>query len=81
MAPALWMAYRTPLPTGISPGTWWLAVAEAALWGFYGWHHADAGILTFSVVALTGAVAMLARYSATNRTARAVAGVTRSGSG
>lgn len=70
MAPTLWTAYRTPDPSGISPGTWWLGVVEALLWGFYGWHYADAGIITFSITALAGAIAMLARYSATRSRSR-----------
>lgn len=65
MLPSLWVAYRTPDPSGISPGTWWLGVVEAFLWGFYGWHHADAGILTFAVTAVVGSGAMLVRYAAT----------------
>jgi uncharacterized protein with PQ loop repeat len=67
MAPTLWTAYRTPRPTGISPGTWLLGVVEALLWGFYGWHHADAGVITFAVVAAAGSAAMLARYTAAAR--------------
>ena len=62
MAPSLWTAFRTPDPSGISPGTWWLGIVEALLWGFYGWHHADAGILSFAVIALLGSAAMLGRY-------------------
>ena len=31
MVPTLWTAYRTANPTGISPGTWWLGIAEVAL--------------------------------------------------
>jgi len=65
MTPSLWTAYRTPDPSGISAGTWWLGVAEAALWGFYGWHNADAGIITFAVTALLGSAGMLARLAAT----------------
>ncbi len=69
MVPSLWTAYRTANPSGISPGTWWLGVAEAGLWGFYGWHHGDAGIITFAVTALLGSAGMLARHAATNRRA------------
>lgn len=65
LAPSLWVAYRTPDPAGIAPGTWWFGIAEAALWGFYGWHHADPGIVTYAVVAAAGSAAMLARYAAT----------------
>lgn len=65
MLPSLWVAFRTPDPSGISPGTWWLGVAEAFLWGFYGWYHADAGIVTFAITAVIGSGAMLARYAVT----------------
>lgn len=67
MIPSLWTAYRTPDPSGISVGTWWLGVAEAGLWGFYGWHHADAGIITFAVTALLASAGMLARHAATKQ--------------
>lgn len=65
LAPSLWAAYTTADPSGISPGTWWIGLAEAVLWGYYGLYHADAGIITFSVVAALGSVAMLARFHAT----------------
>ena len=65
MVPSVASAYTTRDPSGISPGTWWLGALEAALWGFYGWHHADAGVLTFSVTAAIGSVLMLGRYHAT----------------
>jgi uncharacterized protein with PQ loop repeat len=65
MIPTLATAFATPDPSGISPGTWWIGVLEAALWGFYGWHHADAGILTFSAMAAIGSGLMLGRYYAT----------------
>jgi len=59
-------------PSGISPGTWWLGIAEAALWGLYGWHNTDAGIITFAITALLGSAAMLARHAATTRSAAAI---------
>lgn len=65
VAPSLWTAYRTPDPSGVSPGTWALGLAEGFLWGFYGWHHADSGILTFSTIAVIGGSLMLARYYST----------------
>lgn len=61
ITPSVWTAYRTRVPSGVSPGTWWLGVAEAALWGVYGWHHADAGIVTFAIVAIAGSALILAR--------------------
>jgi len=72
MVPTLWTAFRTPDPSGIAPGTWWVGVAESGLWGFYGWHHADPGVITFSVTAAIGASLMLGRYYATRP--RSVAG-------
>ena len=74
LAPSLWVAYRTADPAGIAPGTWWFGLGEAALWGFYGWHHADPGIVTYAVVAAAGSVAMLARYAATRPPVGAASG-------
>lgn len=65
MGPAIWSAFAVPDPSGIAPGTWWLGVAEALLWGFYGWHHADAGLIVFAVTAAIGSAVMLGRYYAT----------------
>ena len=65
LAPSIWTAFRTANPSGISPGTWWIGIAEAFLWGYYGWFHADIGILTFSVVGVVGSVLMLVRYHST----------------
>ena len=62
MAPSIWVAFRTPDPSGIAPVAWWLGLAEGLLWGFYGWHHADEGLLTFTAIAIAGSVAMLLRY-------------------
>ena len=74
VAPSLWVAYRTADPAGIAPGTWWVGLAEAALWGFYGWHHADPGIVTYAVVAAAASAAMLARYAVTRPPVGAAAG-------
>ena len=65
VTPALWTAYRTPDPSGLSPGTWALGVTEGFLWGIYGWHHADSGIMTFASIAVLGSSLMLARYFVT----------------
>jgi uncharacterized protein with PQ loop repeat len=70
LAPSLWTAFTTADPSGISPGTWWLGAAEAVLWGYYGLYHADAGIITFGVVAALGSVAMLSRFYATRSRVR-----------
>ncbi len=67
LAPSVWTAFRTMDPSGISAGTWWIGIAEAVLWGYYGWYHGDSGILTFSVVGLVGSALMLVRFYATRR--------------
>lgn len=67
VAPGVWTAYRTYLPAGISPGTWWIVLVEGLLWGYYGWWHGDTPLMIFAVVATVASIAMLARYSATRR--------------
>lgn len=64
LAPAVVSAYRTANPSGIAPGTWWIGLVEALLWGYFGLFHRNPGILTFSVVALIGTGAILFRYYA-----------------
>ena len=61
LTPSVWTAYKTIDPSGISPGTWWIGLAEAILWGYYGWFHADAGIVTFFVVGVIGSTLILGR--------------------
>lgn len=62
LTPSVWTAYRTSDPSGISPGTWWIGMAEASFWGYFGLFHRDIGIVTFGVVGVTAAVLMLIRY-------------------
>jgi uncharacterized protein with PQ loop repeat len=72
MAPALLGAFAVPDPSGLAPGTWWLGVAEGALWGVYGWHHADTGLLVFATTAILGSIVMLWRYHSTRPGLRSV---------
>jgi hypothetical protein len=65
LAPSIWTAYRAAIPSGISPFTWWLGLAEALLWGYYGWFHSDRGIITFMVVGVIGSGLMLIRFYTT----------------
>jgi hypothetical protein len=65
MAPAVWSAYRTPLPTGLAAGSWLLLCCESALWGVYGLHHTDFALTAFSVVGLSASAAILARMAST----------------
>ena len=65
VVPAIWTAFRTYAPSGISPGTWWIILAEAALWGVYGKAYADVAIIIFAITASATALLMLARFYAT----------------
>ena len=65
LTPSVWTAFRTADPSGISPGTWWIGIAEDFLWGYYLWIHSDVGMLAFSVVSLVGSLVMVARYHST----------------
>ena len=72
LTPSIWTAYRTSIPSGISPLTWWIGLVEALLWGYYGWFHSDRGVITFMVVGVIGTGLMLIRfYTTRGRTAPA----------
>lgn len=59
--PALWSAYTHQDPQGISAGTWWIAVVEAAAWGAYGvWVHSVA-LELYGVTMVLTAAAVLGR--------------------
>lgn len=73
LTPSVWTAFRTQDPSGISPGTWWIGLAEALMWGCYGIYQTDAGIVTFFVVGSLGCSLMLIRYHGTRRLAEAPA--------
>lgn len=61
LAPAVWSAYRTVDPTGISTGTWTLIGVEAGLWMVYGTLLGDTPVMIFAAVGLVGAILILAR--------------------
>jgi uncharacterized protein with PQ loop repeat len=67
VTPAVWTAYRTQRPTGISVGTWLLILAELFCWGVYG---LDIGDPRLTVLGWTGVIAgllMLARARGARR--------------
>jgi uncharacterized protein with PQ loop repeat len=68
LAPSIWAAFQTADLSGISPGTWGIGLAEALLWGYFGWYHTDLGIVIFGIVGVVGSGLMLIRYYATRRT-------------
>jgi uncharacterized protein with PQ loop repeat len=61
LAPAVWAAYRTVAPTGISTGTWTLIGIEAGLWMVYGALLRDTPVMIFAAIGLVGALLILAR--------------------
>lgn len=73
LTPSVWTAYRTSNPSGVSPTTWWIGLAEALLWGAFGLYHHDAGIITFAIVGSVGSGLMLLRYYTTRRLAQVAA--------
>jgi len=61
VSPAVWTAYRTHRPTGISVGTWLLILAELLCWGVYGLHIEDPRLTVLGWTGVAASVLMLAR--------------------
>lgn len=61
VAPSLWTAYRTELPTGISAGTWALILGELACFLVYGLSQPDPRLTALGVTGVTASTLMLAR--------------------
>lgn len=72
--PAVWSAYSSPAPVGLSRWTWWLAIADAASWGSYGLVIGDRALQLYGAVLLTTAVAVLLRLRWVGRHRLVVAG-------
>lgn len=67
LAPAVIAAYRTDRLSGVAPGTWVLALAEAGLWLFYGAHVEDLALLVGGLAGVVMASAILGRLVATRQ--------------
>lgn len=65
LAPAVWAAYRTSDPSGVSSGTWALIGIEAVLWVVYGVLLSDGPVIIFGSVGVVASVLILLRVSAT----------------
>ena len=70
--PAVWSAFRSAHPEGLSRWTWWLAVADAVSWGSYGLLIGDRPLEMYGIVMSITAAAMLLRLRATRPTASTV---------
>lgn len=72
LTPGVIAAYRTRVPSGVSPVTWGLMVAEAMMWGGFGWITGDLPLIGYGVITMVGCGLILARYWATRPRMRLV---------
>jgi|GEM_PF-434525 len=73
--PQVWRAIRQSDLRGISPATWFVAIADASLWGGYGLLVADSALEGYGVVLSASALIVLARIGWTRRSSRAATSV------
>lgn len=67
--PQVWRAIRDSDLRGIAPATWFVAIADASLWGAYGIVIADLAMVGYAVVLITSAAIVLGRVAWTRRRA------------
>ena len=65
LAPAVWTAWRTPRPVGVSAGTWTLIGVEAALWAVYGLAKGDTPVVIYAAVGVVASALILLRVGTT----------------
>ena len=66
VTPSIWTAYRTPRPTGVSPGTWQLILGELSCWLIFGLHKSDPRLITLGASGVTASALMLTRIHRTS---------------
>lgn len=59
-APQVWTALRSHSLSGLAPATWWFALADALLWGGYGWAERDPALIAYGLVLGAASVTILA---------------------
>lgn len=69
-APSVWAAIRGGELHGIAPATWWLSLADAALWGGYGLIERDPALIAYGLILFTAGVTVLVRLAHFGRRAR-----------
>lgn len=74
VAPSIWTVYRTPRPSGVSPGTWLLILGELSCWLAFGLHKSDPRLITLGASGVIASALMLARIRSVFR-AQPAAGV------
>jgi uncharacterized protein with PQ loop repeat len=60
-APQVWAAVRGDRLAGIAPATWFIAIADAGLWGGYGAFVRDPALIAYGLILLTAAIVVLVR--------------------
>jgi uncharacterized protein with PQ loop repeat len=61
VAPSIWTVYRTPRPSGVSPGTWLLILGELSCWLAFGLHKSDPRLITLGASGVIASALMLVR--------------------
>jgi uncharacterized protein with PQ loop repeat len=61
VAPSIWTVYRTPRPSGVSPGTWLLILGELSCWLTFGLHKSDPRLITLGASGVIASALMLVR--------------------
>jgi hypothetical protein len=69
-APSIWAAYRSRRPVGIAPSLWVIGLAQAVLWGYYGWANADFALVVYGITLSLAALLILGRYGYAHHLAR-----------
>lgn len=59
--PSIWAAYRSHEPMAVSATTWAVGLAQAVLWGFYGWGTGDSVHLLYGAATAPATLAILIR--------------------
>jgi len=67
--PQLWTALRNDDLDGLAPGTWWMGIVDASLWGAYGLVVHDPGVIGYGVTFMAVSITILVRIAQTRRSA------------
>ena len=74
LGPSVIAAWRSHVPAGVSPVTWWLTVLEGLKWGFYGVLVFSGPIIVYGSTAMLLAALVLLRLWVTRHRIRAELG-------
>ena len=74
LGPSVIAAWRSHVPVGVSPATWWLTVLEGLKWGFYGVLVFSGPIVVYGSTAVLLAALVLLRLWITRHRVRAALG-------